>query len=126
MPQHYGETERLGELATTPPAPTGEPTERAAMEQMPSRAAPTPEPGAPGEDEGAKQQKVSRLLIEMADAAQEMTQVDPRITTFVQDALQKLYLNIAKIYGVEDEAKLRMKKSQGQMQGQGMNTLGNL
>ena len=125
-----GEANRLGNLATTG-APSMAPSDQTAMEQMPSRTAPpSPEgaqPEAPGTGGGdQKMDQVGRLMVELADVAQEMTQVDPRTTMIVKEAVQKLYLSLSRIYGVEDEAKLRMKKAQGQVQGQSMNTLGNL
>ena len=120
-----GETERLGQLAATPGQPTAAPTDTSAMSQMPSRSVPPgrEQQGQQGQSSG---QEMSKLMVELSDIAQEMTQTDPRVTTLVQDTVQRLYLGIAKIYGVEDEAKLRMKKSQGQMHGAQMNQMGNL
>ena len=123
-----GEVDRLGNLTSVEqPKPMPE-TDRAAMQEMPARTAgpPTagPQQGDGGED--AKVGKVGQLIKQLMDIAQEITQVDPRTVTIVQDTMQKMYLGISKIYGVEDEVKLRMKKAQGAAQTQGMNRMGGM
>jgi len=122
------EVSKLDDLASVrEPAPmaTGD---KVAMSATPTARAPAPEPSGAGQDQDqdAVFAKVGNLFKELANIAQAITQADPRTTMLVKDSVQKLYLGISKIYGVEEEVKLAMKKGQGQMQSQGMGQMGGM